>query len=161
MVRRLSIGLPVISRAPKGFRFCDRDTRISSLSGSSRSNRSRSSIEVAGGLSVRFVFSILIVAVTIMVISALSAMGAGPMRIGVPSPSVSYFPAIVAWKKGFFAQEGIQAEFIVMRPSIIPAALTNGEIHFSTALMLSRRFALQELTLPTLLKTTDRTECTP
>ena len=82
---------------------------------------------------MRFVFSILIVAVTIMVISALSAMGAGPMRIGVPSPSVSYFPAIVAWKKGFFAQEGIQAEFIVMRPSIIPAAMTNGEIHFSTA----------------------------
>jgi NitT/TauT family transport system substrate-binding protein len=39
----------------------------------------------------------------------------------------------VAWKKGFFAQEGIQAEFIVMRPSIIPAAMTNGEIHFSTA----------------------------
>ena len=55
------------------------------------------------------------------------------MRIGVPSPSVSYFPAIVAWKKGFFAQEGIRAEFIVMRPSIIPAAMTNGEIHFSTA----------------------------
>src|SRR5262245_32509566 len=68
-----------------------------------------------------------------MVISALSAKGAGPMRIGVPSPSVSYFPAVVAWKKGFFAQEGIQAEFVVLRPSIIPAALTNGEIHFSTA----------------------------
>jgi hypothetical protein len=46
---------------------------------------------------------------------------------------------IVAWKKGFFAQEGIQAEFIVMRLSIIPAALTNGEIHFSTALMSRRR----------------------
>ena len=59
--------------------------------------------------------------------------GAGPMRIGVPSPSVSYFPAVVAWKKGFFSQEGMQAEFIVMKPSIIPAALTNGEIHFSTA----------------------------
>jgi ABC-type nitrate/sulfonate/bicarbonate transport system substrate-binding protein len=82
---------------------------------------------------VRFVFSIVIVAVTMIVISPLSAMGAGPIRIGVPSPSVSYFPAVVAWKKGFFSQEGIQAEFIVMKPSIIPAALTNGEIHFSTA----------------------------
>ena len=50
---------------------------------------------------MRFVFTILIVAVTMMVISPLSAMGAGPMRIGVPSPSVRYFPAIVAWKKGF------------------------------------------------------------
>src|SRR5262245_32304238 len=68
-----------------------------------------------------------------MVISALSAMGAGPMRIGVPSPSVSYFPIIVAWKKGFFTQEGIQTEFIMMRPSIVPAALSNGEIQFTTA----------------------------
>lgn len=58
---------------------------------------------------------------------------AGPVRIAVPSPSVSYFPAVVAWKKGFFAQEGVQAEFIVMKPSIIPAAMTNGDIQFSTA----------------------------
>src|SRR6185369_16977675 len=58
---------------------------------------------------------------------------AGPMRIGVPSPSVSYFPIIVAWKKGFFAQEGIQTEFIMMRPSIVPAALSNSEIQYTTA----------------------------
>ena len=82
---------------------------------------------------IRCIVAILVVVTGSFVISPLSAMGAGPMRIGVPSPSVSYFPAIVAWKKGFFAQEGIQAEFIVMRPSIIPAAMTNGEIHFSTA----------------------------
>ena len=54
-------------------------------------------------------------------------------RVGVPSPSVSYFPLVVAWKKGFFAQEGITVEFITMRPSIIPAALSNGEIQFTTA----------------------------
>jgi ABC-type nitrate/sulfonate/bicarbonate transport system substrate-binding protein len=58
---------------------------------------------------------------------------AGPVRVGVPSPSVSYFPVIVAWKKGFFAQEGIQPEFIMMKPSIVAAALTNGEIQFTTA----------------------------
>lgn len=56
-----------------------------------------------------------------------------PYRIGVPSPSVSYLPLIVAWKMGFFAQEGVQAEFIVMKPSIIPPAMVNGEIHFTTA----------------------------
>ena len=80
------------------------------------------------------------VIVTIVIfVSAISISGlpmvnaAGPVRVGIPSPSVSYFPLIVAWKKGFFAQEGIQTEFIVMKPSIIPAALTNGEIQFSTA----------------------------
>jgi len=58
---------------------------------------------------------------------------AAPYRIGVPSPSVSYLPLIVAWKMGFLAQEGVQAEFIVMKPSIIPPAMVNGEIHFTTA----------------------------
>ena len=43
-------------------------------------------------------------------------LGGGPApltaatwRIGVPSPSVSYFPAIVAAKMGFFADEGVPA----------------------------------------------------
>src|SRR5690348_2882082 len=58
---------------------------------------------------------------------------AAPLRVGVPSPSVSYLPLIVAWKMGFFAQEGVQPEFIVMKPSIIPPAMVNGEIHFTTA----------------------------
>jgi NitT/TauT family transport system substrate-binding protein len=58
---------------------------------------------------------------------------AAPYRIGVPSPWVSYLPLIVAWKMGFFTQEGVQAEFIVMKPSIIPPAMVNGEIHFTTA----------------------------
>ena len=58
---------------------------------------------------------------------------AAPLRVGVPSPSVSYLPLIVAWKMDFFAQEGVQTEFIVMKPSIIPPAMVNGEIHLTTA----------------------------
>jgi ABC-type nitrate/sulfonate/bicarbonate transport system substrate-binding protein len=85
-----------------------------------------------GGMMVKCIFA-LIVLVAMMATDPAAVRSAGPLRIGVPSPSVSYFPLIVAWKKGFFAQQGIQAEFIVMRPSIIPAAMTNGEIHFSTA----------------------------
>jgi len=58
---------------------------------------------------------------------------AAVFRVGVPSPSVSYLPLIVAWKTGFFTQEAVQPEFIVMKPSILPAALVNGEIQFTTA----------------------------
>jgi len=60
-------------------------------------------------------------------------LGAAPMRVGVPSPSVSYFPLVVAVRKGYFAQEGIQTEIITMKPSIVPAALSNNEIQFTTA----------------------------
>lgn len=79
---------------------------------------------------VRLILGFLIVGILHSVAGDLSA---APMRIGVPSPSVSYFPLIVAWKKGFFTQEGIQTEFIMMKPSIVPAALSNGEIQFTTA----------------------------
>jgi NitT/TauT family transport system substrate-binding protein len=56
-----------------------------------------------------------------------------PIHVGVPSPSVSYFPAIVAAKLGYFTQEGLPVDFVTMKPSIIPAALLNGEIQFTTA----------------------------
>ncbi len=78
----------------------------------------------------RLILGLLIIAV---LHSGPGDLGAAPTRIGVPSPSVSYFPLIVAWKKGFFAQEAIQTEFIMMKPSIVPAALSNGEIQFTTA----------------------------
>jgi NitT/TauT family transport system substrate-binding protein len=82
---------------------------------------------------VRYFLPSLIIAAAIMASDPATVSSAAPVRVGVPSPSVSYFPLIVAWKKGFFAQEGIQAEFIMMRPSIVPAALANGEIQFTTA----------------------------
>lgn len=56
-----------------------------------------------------------------------------PIRLGVPSPSVSYFPAVVASKMGFFTNEGLPVEFVMMKPSITPAALFNGEVQFTTA----------------------------
>jgi|ERR1044071_159951 len=81
-------------------------------------------------------FKIALMAIVILLVLASgpgNGVAAGPTRVGVPSPSVSYFPIIVAWKKGFFTQESIQTEFITMRPSIVPAALSNGEIQFTTA----------------------------
>src|SRR5256885_12536940 len=81
----------------------------------------------------RRIIALVIVATTLLIMNSFLAHAAGPTRIGVPSPSVSYFPLIVSWKKGFFAQEGIQTEIITMKPSIVPAALSNGEIQFTTA----------------------------
>ena len=79
------------------------------------------------------VIGIFIIVASLLIVHPKFVIGAAPVRVGVPSPSVSYFPVIVAARKGFFAQEGIPAEFIVMKPSIISAALSNGEIHFTTA----------------------------
>jgi ABC-type nitrate/sulfonate/bicarbonate transport system substrate-binding protein len=74
-----------------------------------------------------------IIIMAILLSGLIAESSAAPARVGVPSPSASYFPLIVASRKGFFIQEGIQTEFIMMRPSIVPAALSNGEIQYTTA----------------------------
>jgi len=74
-----------------------------------------------------------IIIMAILLSGPIAESSAAPARVGVPSPSASYFPLIVASRKGFFIQEGIQTEFIMMRPSIVPAALSNGEIQYTTA----------------------------
>jgi ABC-type nitrate/sulfonate/bicarbonate transport system substrate-binding protein len=88
--------------------------------------------ETFGGCVIKIIIGLFVLAAGLFGEPRLT-QSAAPARIGIPSPSVSYFPLIVAWKKGFFAQEGIQAEFITMRPSIIAAAMSNGEIQFTTA----------------------------
>jgi NitT/TauT family transport system substrate-binding protein len=82
--------------------------------------------------AMRTVAAFIATAVALFVVGAGTATAAG-FRVGVPSPSVSYLPLIVASRMGFIAQEGVPAEFIVMKPSIIPAAMVNGEIQFTTA----------------------------
>ena len=74
-----------------------------------------------------------IIIMAILLSGPVAESSAAAARVGVPSPSASYFPLIVASRKGFFIQEGIQTEFIMMRPSIVPAALSNGEIQYTTA----------------------------
>ena len=52
--------------------------------------------------------------VAILMSRPFTACGAGPVRVGVPSPSASYFPLIVAAKKSFYAQDALQPELIMI-----------------------------------------------
>jgi NitT/TauT family transport system substrate-binding protein len=54
--------------------------------------------------------------------------------IGVPQPSLSYLPAHVAWKRGFFEEEGLAVEFPQVVGNAIMPALLSGEIDFTTNL---------------------------
>jgi ABC-type nitrate/sulfonate/bicarbonate transport system substrate-binding protein len=54
--------------------------------------------------------------------------------IGVPLPSLSYLPAHVAWKLGFFEEEGLAVEFPQVVGNAIMPALLGGEIDFTTNL---------------------------
>jgi NitT/TauT family transport system substrate-binding protein len=54
------------------------------------------------------------------------------IRVAVPSRSFGFLPLSVAEKKGFFAQEGLALEMVLMRPTISTQALVAGEIDFDT-----------------------------
>ncbi len=56
------------------------------------------------------------------------------LRIGVPQASLSYLPAHIAWKRGFFEEEGLAVEFPLVTGNAIMPALLSGEIDFTTNL---------------------------
>lgn len=63
-----------------------------------------------------------------------SAGAADKIRIGFPELAVQFLPLPLGEKRGFFKEEGLQAEFIRMTPPVALAALTAGEIDYYTAI---------------------------
>lgn len=59
-----------------------------------------------------------------------SADAADKVRIGFPDLAAQFLPLPLGEAKGFFQEEGLQAEFIRIRPAISPAALVSGEIDY-------------------------------
>jgi NitT/TauT family transport system substrate-binding protein len=52
--------------------------------------------------------------------------------IGVPSRSMTWFPAYLAQKKGFYLQEGLDLHFVQMRCPLSVAGHLSGEVDYST-----------------------------
>ena len=65
---------------------------------------------------------------------AASAGAADKIRIGFPELAVQFLPLPLGEKRGFFKEEGLQAEFIRMTPPVGLAALASGEIDYYTAI---------------------------
>src|SRR5438093_277557 len=58
------------------------------------------------------------------------AQAADKLRIGFPDLAAQFVPLPLGEKRGFFKEEGLQAEFIRIRPAISSAALVSGEIDY-------------------------------
>ena len=68
--------------------------------------------------------------------SAFSAERPGkpiPVRVGIVSRSTLDMPFLVARERGFFREEGLEAELIFMRASLTVQAMLAGSIDFGTA----------------------------
>jgi NitT/TauT family transport system substrate-binding protein len=79
------------------------------------------------------------------VVSAAPDAPARPLeKIVVPAAAASaaFLPHVVAQQKGFFRDEGLDAEVPVMRANLLPAAIASGEVGYSPQTSASVRNAL-------------------
>jgi NitT/TauT family transport system substrate-binding protein len=79
-----------------------------------------------------------------------SAWAADKIRIGIPSPAAQFVTFSLAQKKGFFKEEGLEAEIIQMRGNVPMAALVNGDIDYYTVVGSGVRSAIRGLPLKVL-----------
>ena len=56
------------------------------------------------------------------------------VTVGVPGPSLSYLPAYLALKLGYFRQEGLDVEFVRMGGTTAVPAILSGELDYTTLL---------------------------
>jgi NitT/TauT family transport system substrate-binding protein len=73
--------------------------------------------------------------------------GLKKIRIGLPNRGVPNLGLIAAQRYGFFRAQGLDAELIVMRPSISLQTLMAGDLDFSTVLASAARASVSGLPL--------------
>src|ERR1700752_1693026 len=85
-----------------------------------------------------------ILIVPLLVLMFASALhGAEKIRIGFPEFNSSTFTLPLAQIKGFFHEEGLQAELIRLRSAVVLPALTSGEIDYHTVVRPAVNAALR------------------
>jgi NitT/TauT family transport system substrate-binding protein len=67
-----------------------------------------------------------------VILSAADLLGADKVRIGVSNYNISNLTVGVAQTRGFFKQEGIEAEIIRMNPNVATMALVSADVDYST-----------------------------
>jgi len=72
-----------------------------------------------------------------------SANAADKIRIGVPEFNAQFAPLPFGEKRGFFQEEGLQAEIIRINPTVALAALVSGELDYWTVIGNSVGAAIQ------------------
>jgi len=63
-----------------------------------------------------------------------SVHAADKIRIGFPDSAAQFIPLPLGEQRGFFREEGLQAEFIRIVPTVAIAALASGEIDYYTSI---------------------------
>jgi NitT/TauT family transport system substrate-binding protein len=71
--------------------------------------------------------------------------------VSAPSKSLTWFPAALAKERGFFRDEGLDVDFVIMNPRLALQAVISGDVAYTTALGSTIRAALRGIPLRVVL----------
>lgn len=80
----------------------------------------------------------------------------GKIHISAPSKSLSWFPIHLAREKGFYRGEGLDVDYVIMKPQVAMQALIAGDVGYTTALGSTIRAALRGVPLRVVMTIADK-----
>jgi NitT/TauT family transport system substrate-binding protein len=85
-------------------------------------------------------------------------LAAQPSKIHVsaPSRSLTWFPAHLTREKGFYRAEGLDVDFVLMKPQVALQALIAGDVGYTTALGSTMRAGIRGLPLRVVMTIADK-----
>jgi ABC-type nitrate/sulfonate/bicarbonate transport system substrate-binding protein len=78
------------------------------------------------------------------------------IHISAPSKSLSWFPIHLAREKGFYRAEGLDVDYVIMKPQVAMQALIAGDVGYTTALGSTIRAALRNVPLRVVMTIADK-----
>jgi ABC-type nitrate/sulfonate/bicarbonate transport system substrate-binding protein len=75
----------------------------------------------------------------------------GKILVSAPSKSLTWFPAALAKEKGFYKDEALDVDFVIMNPRLALQAVVSGDVGYTTALGSTIRAAFRGLPLRVVL----------
>jgi NitT/TauT family transport system substrate-binding protein len=78
------------------------------------------------------------------------------IHVSAPSKSLTWFPAHLAREKGFYRAEGLDVDFVLMKPQVALQALISGDVGYTTALGSTMRAGVRGLPLRVVMTIADK-----
>lgn len=78
------------------------------------------------------------------------------IHISAPSKSLSWFPIHLTREKGFYRAEGVEVDYVIMKPQVAMQALIAGDVGYTTALGSTIRAAIRGVPLRVVMTIADK-----
>jgi ABC-type nitrate/sulfonate/bicarbonate transport system substrate-binding protein len=98
----------------------------------------------------------LVALLILAIIPRVAAAQSTKIHISAPSKSLSWFPIHLTREKGFYRAEGLDVDYVIMKPQVAMQALIAGDVGYTTALGSTIRAALRNVPLRVVMTIADK-----